>query len=296
MIINQQTLSTLFRGFQMQFQGALAAAPSQWDKVAMLVPSTTSEEQYGWLGTLPNFREWVGDRVIQNLKTHDFVIKNKSFELTVAVKRNDLEDDRVGIYSPIVQTIGMESKTHPDQLVFSLMAAGDSKLCYDGQYFFDTDHPIVAADGSVGSYSNFTPGAAAPWYLLDLSRSVKPFIFQRRRDYAFVQMTEATQEAVFYRGEYVMGVDARVNTGYGLPQLAYRSQAALDVDSYTAARTAMQSQKGDNGKPLAIRATHLVVPPSQEGAARKVLMAEDINGTTNTMRGTAELVVVPWLA
>jgi phage major head subunit gpT-like protein len=40
-----------------------------------------------------------------------------------------------------------------------------------------------------------------------------------------------------------------------------------------------------------------VVPPSLEGAARKLLLAETkANGETNEWQGSAELLVVPWLA
>ena len=44
-------------------------------------------------------REWIGDREIQNLSASDYTIKNKDYELTVGVDRNDIEDDTLGIYN-----------------------------------------------------------------------------------------------------------------------------------------------------------------------------------------------------
>ncbi len=65
-----------------------------WQKVATLVPSEAGEESYKWLGKIPRMREWIGDRQIQNLTASDYTIKNKDFEVTVGVDRNDIEDDK----------------------------------------------------------------------------------------------------------------------------------------------------------------------------------------------------------
>jgi phage major head subunit gpT-like protein len=287
----------MFRGFQVIFQNAWNQAPSMYSQLATVVPSATSEEHYGWLGTMPRFREWLGDRQINSLKSGDYFIRNRDFELTIGVDRNDIEDDKLGIYTPLIQSLGQESKTHPDELVFSLLAGGFTNLCWDGQFFFDTDHPVVLPNGDMGTWSNFQGGSGTPWYLLDLSRPLKPLVFQKRKDYAFVSMTNPDDEAVFTRKEFRFGVDARCNVGYGLPQLAYASRQTLDLTNYAAARAALGSVKGDGGKVLAISGTHLVVPPSLERAGAEVVKAmRGANGADNVMAGTAQLMVVPWLA
>lgn len=297
MLINRANLADMFRGFQVIFQDAWNQAPSMYEQVATVVPSSAAEEHYAWLGTMPRFREWLGDRVVQSLATGDYTIKNKAFELTVGVDRDHIEDDRLGVYRPMFQMMAQEAKTHPDELVFSLLAAGFSTLCYDGQFFFDTDHPVRAADGSMTTWSNSAGGAGTAWYLLDLSRPIKPIIFQKRRDYTLAAMDSPTDEAVFTRKEYRYGVEARCNVGYGLPQLAYASKQTLDATNYAAARAALGSVKGDGGKVLAVKGTHLIVPPSLEKAGAEVLTAaRTTNGADNVMVGTAKLVVCPWLA
>lgn len=140
MIINQANLQAIYRGFKVIFNEALTAAKPLWDQLATLVPSTTKQEEYKWLGKLPRMREWIGERVIQNLGSYGFTIKNRDFEVTVAVDRNDVEDDTIGLYTPLLQAMGQSAATHPDELVFELLANGFTNLCYDGQYFFDTDH------------------------------------------------------------------------------------------------------------------------------------------------------------
>lgn len=297
MIINRSTLQAVFTGFNTVFNGAFQAASSDFDKVAMTVPSQTSQEVYAWLGATTRFREWIGDRVVQNLKTHDFTLKNRSFENTVGVLRDSIEDDQLGVYSPLIAQLGQDAKTHPDELVFGLLKEGFSQLCFDGQYFFDTDHPVTGADGAAASVSNLQAGGGTPWFLLDVSKMVKPLIFQKRRDYQFTRMDAANDEVVFSRKEYRYGVDARVNAGFGLWQLAFASKLDLTAENYALARAAMMSFKGDHGKPLNVRPTLLVVPPSLEGSALEVLKAErDAAGATNVYRNTADLLVTPWLA
>lgn len=297
MIVNRANLTDMFRGFQLLFGAAFAAAPSQYARIAMRVPSMTAEEKYAWLGKMPRFREWVGDRVFNSIKSHDYTVKNKDWEVSVEVDRNDIEDDRFGVYSPMLQALGQESATHPDELVFALLAAGFTTTCYDGQYFFDTDHPLENADGSLGTWSNFGGGASTAWYLLDVRRPIKPVIFQDRKPYKLTAMQDDNDEGVFTRKVFRYGVDARNNVGYGLPQLAYASKQTLDATNYAAARAAMGGLKGDKGKPLAIMGNLLVVPPSLEKAALEVVQAERLaNGATNVMANTAEVLVSPWLA
>jgi phage major head subunit gpT-like protein len=297
MIINSANLASLFTGFRTIFNQAFAGAPSEWQKVAMLVPSTTAQEVYAWLGKTTRFREWIGDRVIQNLKSHDFTIRNKKFEDTVGVQRDAIEDDQYGVYSPMIAQLGQDAKTHPDELIFALLAAGFTGKCYDGQYFFDADHPVEQADGSTSSVSNLTAGTSTPWFLLDMSRMVKPMIFQKRKDYKFAALNKDTDENVFMRDEYLYGVDARCNVGFGLWQLAHGSKADLDADSFNAAYAAMQNIKGDHGRPLGIKPTLLVVPPNLRTAALEIAKAErDAYGATNINRDAVEVLVTPWLA
>ena len=180
-------------------------------------------------------------------------------------------------------------------MVFGLLNAGFTTPCYDGQYFFDTDHP-VGAPGNQVSVSNFQGGSGTAWFLMDTSKVLKPIIYQKRRPYAFTPKTSLTDDNVFSRNEFVWGADGRGNAGLGLWQLAYASKETLDVASYADARAAHQSFHGDNGKPLVIRSAELWVPPSLEQKALEVVQAERLaNGATNVMRNLSKVVVCPWL-
>lgn len=296
LVLTPANMAMLTQGFKAAFKGGFELTKPMWAQVAMKSPSTTAEEKYAWLGATTKLREWIGDRVYQNMKVHGYAIVNKDFESTIAIPRNAMDDDQYGVYTPLMTQMGQDAALHPDELVFGLLALGFTTNCYDGQYFFDIDHP-VGLQGQEVSVSNFQAGAGAAWYLLDTSKVLKPIILQMRKEYQFVSKTAQTDGNVFDRKEYVYGCDGRLNVGFGLWQQAYASKATLDMANYVAARTAMMSFKADNGKPLAITPKVLLVPPSLEKAALDVIQAERLaNGATNTYRNTAEVVMCPWLS
>ena len=297
MLINSGTLRTLYTGFSTAFQGGFNGVAPQWRRVAMRVPSTTAQNEYGWLGELPRIHEWLGDRQVKNLEAHDYTIKNRDFELTIGVSRNNIQDDNLGMFTPLFTEMGRATAVFPDELVFALLKAGFTTACYDGQYFFDTDHPVLDESGSPTSVSNSGGGSGTPWFLLDTSRAVKPIVFQDRKAFDFVAMDAPTDEEVFSRKLFRYGVDGRCNAGFGLWQLAYGSKQTLDATNYAAARSALTGMKGDHGRPLGIMPNLLVVPPSLEQAGLKLLKNQlTTGGETNEWQGTAELMVVPWLA
>ncbi|HTF96505.1 MAG TPA: Mu-like prophage major head subunit gpT family protein [Cellvibrio sp.] len=297
MIVNRANLQMAFTGYKAAFQKAFDSAPIDYQDLVLEVPSTTSQEAYPWLGQTTGFREWIGDRVIQALKQHNYFIVNKSFENTVGVPREAFEDDQYGVYAPMMSQLGQDAKEHPAELVYNMLKNGFTQKGYDGQFFFDTDHPVTNADGAEVSVSNFQGGGGIPWFIMDTSRYVKPMILQKRKDYNFVSMDTENNEAVFMRKEYRYGADARLNVGYALWQLAYASKQDLTEENFDAAITAMQNLKGDNGRSLNIRPTVLVVPPSYRKKALKLLEAEVLTGgETNVNKNLVKVKVTPWLA
>jgi len=298
MLINSANLDLLYKGFSAKYRDSYEKAPVYGDKIALTVPSSTSQETYAWFGQFPNLREWIGPRVVQNLSASAFTIVNRKFESTVEVSRDDISDDRVGIFGPVFSEMGLVAAQHRDQLLFELMASGFATNCYDGQFFFDTDHPVLAADNTtITQVSNFGGGAGTAWYLLDTTRAVRPFIWQEREPYKFTTLTQDNDEHVFNTDNYLYGIRARVNAGFGLWQLAYASKQTLDTSSYAAARAAMMGFKADGGRPLGIKPTVLVVPPALEGAALAIVNTEyGVGGVSNVWKGTAEVIVAPYLS
>lgn len=224
MIVNSQALRGIYTGFKTIFAKVLEETKPLYDRVATVVPSVAGEESYKWLGSIPMMREWIGDRQIKSLTASDYTIKNKDFEVTVGIPRNDIEDDRIGLYTPSIQSLGQSAALHPDELVFILLPGGFENKCYDGQAFFSAAHKV------------------------------------------------------------------------GKKTFSNKGTAKLSPEAYAAARAAIMSITDENGKPLKIVPDLLVTGPALEAEARKILLADQIDGTTNTMKGTAEPLVVPDLA
>lgn len=295
-VINATLLANIFTGFKAAFRSGFAASTPLWPKVATRVPSSTRTETYAWLGKWPRIREWLGDRVIKKLKGAAYTLTNKKYESTIEVPRDDVEDEQTGIFGPMFTEMGQAVSEFPDELVFRALGEGWTNKCYDGQPFFDDEHPVGNDDDGIELVSNIQAGAGPAWYLLDNSRSLKPIIYQDRRAFELTALDNPNDPNVFMKGEFIYGVDGRCVAGYGFWQMAFGSKATLNEANYAAARAAMQSFKSDEGGPLNVRPKLLVVPPSLEGAALELVTAEQINGTTNKWRGTAEVLVVPFLA
>ena len=297
--------------FDTIFQQLFKDTPSIWQNIASRLPSSGPSTVHAWLTALPNMRKWIGDRQILNLATEAQTIVNENFEETVRVKRNDIEDDQLGIYNSLFSELGRAAKRWPDQLVVAALRAGITAIGYDGVPFFSASHPLdhrvagsavqtnlhtsMALNATNYSYVrsvmmslldiNGTPmelmpnllvvppqlegagkqvlnaeivgqqvvltgptyGAAGvsnvfmnsasllvlpqlavdptTWYLLDTTRGIKPFIFQERKSPRMVYLNAETDANVFFRGDFLYGVDARGAAGYALWQMAARATA-----------------------------------------------------------------------
>jgi len=227
MLVNKSSIQAAFVALKTLFNNAFAAAPSTWDKIAMKVPSSTGSNLYAWLSAFPKMRRWVGEKHVKNLQAYSYSVVNEDWEATVAVNRNHIEDDQLGIYQPQAQMAGFSAKQLPDEIVYELVNNGFTALCYDGQYFFDVDHPVAGA-----SVSNV-----------------------------------------------------------GTKALSAATLAAAQ-GSYGAARTAMRRFKDEDGRPINVSPTVLLVPPALEDTARALLTVDRLeDGKPNPYKGTAELVV-----
>jgi phage major head subunit gpT-like protein len=307
MLINSTNLNAMYTGFKTAFNTAFSGAETFYKRVAMVVTSSSREENYGWMNQQSGLREWIGDRVVKSLSLSSFTIKNRKFEDTIGVSREDIEDDRIGVLTPFVSEMGRAAAEHPDQLIAELLKTGFTAPCYDEQNFFDTDHPVGEGAAAV-PVSNMQDGAGAPWFLLDTSRAVRPLVFQQRVAPVFTALNRENDQNVFLDDEYLYGIRARANAGFGLWQLAYASKAELTPANYEAARAAMMAFKGDGGRPLGVKPNVLIVPPSLEGAAMRLLnngtRVENVDtgsgivpvALQNEWAKTAEPIITPWLA
>jgi phage major head subunit gpT-like protein len=167
MLVNKSSLSAIFTGLKTIFNNALTAQPGNWQATAMEVISTAAGEDYAWLSRFPKMRKWVGDKHIKSLEAGKYYKKNEDWEATIAVKRNDIEDDTLGIYNTQSQMAGSAAAELHDIIVDDLKNNAFTETGIDGQYFYDTDHVVAGASVSnklTAVLSAATPAAALASY------------------------------------------------------------------------------------------------------------------------------------
>ena len=288
MIITEANLEKLRSGFATTFQAGLSMEADVEDAITEVVNSSTKLQTYGFLGDMPVFRKWIGEKRIKSIQEKAYVLANDDFEITIGIQKNKIKDDNLGLYGPMVRGWGRNAGRLRPQLVFQALRDGNIRPCYDGQNFFDVSHPLE--DGSF--YSNMSAvGGAQPWYLVDASQTWKPIIYQDRQSPEFAMVTNPEDSHVFKTGEYLMGAEARGAAGYTYYQMAYRSTQPLTGPNYIAARDAMMNQKDSEGEPMGIMPTHIVVGVSNRQAAIELFQKPNlVGGESNTLNG--EVVIL----
>lgn len=227
MIVNKAALQGIFVNLKATFNQAFAAAPSVWPQIAMKVPSSAKQNDYGWFANFPRMRKWIGEKTVKSLAGHSYTVINDDWEATVEVDRNDIEDDNLGIYAPQAKMAGFSAKQLPDEIVIDLVNGGFTNKCYDGQPFFSASHKVGKK-----SYSN-----------------------------------------------------------KGTAQLSIATLAEAQ-GSYGAARVAMRKVADEDGRPLNITPSVLLVPPALEDIANALMTNSRLeDGKPNPYKGTAKVIV-----
>lgn len=167
LLVNRASLDRLFTGLKTIFNNALTAETGTWQDTAMEVASTSAEEDYAWLSRFPMMRKWVGEKHTKALEAHKYTAKNEDWEATVSVRRNDIEDESLGIYNTQAQMAGGSAAELHDIIVDSLKNDAFVSNGIDGQFFYDTDHEVDGASVSnkgTKKLSVATPAAALASY------------------------------------------------------------------------------------------------------------------------------------
>ena len=105
-----------------------------------LFSSDQASETYNFLGQSPAMREWVGGRQAKGFYGDGITISNTHYEATIEIAKKDARRDKTPQLQARMADFYTRGETHWTTLLSALMLAGTSTACYDGQFFFDTDH------------------------------------------------------------------------------------------------------------------------------------------------------------
>lgn len=135
----------------MYYEALAAANGISWlDAVSNYFTSDQASEDYPWLGMPPALREWIGGRQAKGFSQNKVTIENKHYEATIEIALKDLRRDKTGQIRARLAEFAQRGQSHFASLLSTLIVNGPSTVCYDGQYFFDTDH----SEGDSGTLDN----------------------------------------------------------------------------------------------------------------------------------------------
>ena len=164
---NDLTVGPLTKGLQVIFMQAYNDTLKEGirQRICTTVQSNSDSEDYPFLGSVPQVREFIGDRQFKDLANYNYNIKNKEWENSLGIRRADVENQKFGMINIQVQQLAQEAARYQDQIVMDFIKGASGSgynaapyLCYDGQGFMDTDHPAPAGGSA---QSNFVTATAA---------------------------------------------------------------------------------------------------------------------------------------
>jgi phage major head subunit gpT-like protein len=139
----------------MDFQlGFKAGDVDRWKEKAYRSNSTAYRTVHHWLAAQPEMRKWVGARIINNLVSRSFELKNEDWEYTFSVDTNDIFYDNLGAYEDRARVAGDTASRWYEKVVTDAMIAANVSLAWDGQTFYNAAHPVNYDDSGAGTYAN----------------------------------------------------------------------------------------------------------------------------------------------
>lgn len=109
--------------------------------IGMSVASNEETEYYSHFGGVPQMTvRGEGGRNAKRPKVYDWSIKNEKYSASIDIPLDWLRRDKTSQVQQRINDLAATPFDHWMSLVTTLLEAGPSTACYDGQFFFDTDH------------------------------------------------------------------------------------------------------------------------------------------------------------
>ena len=102
--------------------------------------SDQAEEKHRWLGMAPELREMKDGRRAKKPNAYGIDVISKDFEGTLEFKKKDLTRDKTKQVGIRINDLVTRANNHWGKLASELINGAETAVCYDGQYWVDTDH------------------------------------------------------------------------------------------------------------------------------------------------------------
>lgn len=212
--------------------GTYGPAVSQWGQRASFVPDTelTAVMCNGFSATLG--KDYTGAAYFGTAKkAHAKApswsnkdtkkINTANFEAALANLQERTDAEGVPLYlgldsSKLLLVVCATDRATADAIVAKTLANGGDNPNFNKA-------TVVVWPGLETQAASLISAGARPWFLLDVSGEVKPFILQEREAFALTSMTSPTSQDVFNQDIFAWKVKGRMAIGYGLPEYAFGS-------------------------------------------------------------------------
>jgi phage major head subunit gpT-like protein len=151
-----------------------------WQGFVTTIPSTARVEHYPFLSPPPRLRRWMGKRNYTAPGWTKYKVENIEFSAEEKVYIRDIEDDQTGGYKGRMQMMAQDAMNHPGREAMKLLR--DNGTCFDGSNFFADSHTIGTGDNNLTFDAASNDGATHTVVSLLKVGSVKPVIWQQRKD------------------------------------------------------------------------------------------------------------------
>lgn len=133
--INDKTLQDLNKQLNAKWTSAFEAAPQmQLTSLATQYTSTTASNFYAFLEAMGGWSEWNGARNFKDIVSQQWEVKNKDYEMSIKMPKNQLEDDQIGMYLDLVPNMVAGWFKKQQALIMNVLTA--NPLAYDGVALF----------------------------------------------------------------------------------------------------------------------------------------------------------------
>jgi len=153
------TPSQLEKGFRALFIEQLMMEPMNLvADIATMLDSQSNDEDIAWLGDVGPIEEAEDELTFYGLSDTSYNLENKKYWGGLAIKRDDLNDDKVGGLRIRVMDLAQRARRKPNGLLIDALTNGTTATDFTGEAFFTATHTARGKASSSGELSNLITG------------------------------------------------------------------------------------------------------------------------------------------
>jgi hypothetical protein len=154
-------IEAAYIGFQTMLHNRLNRPDALYPRIAKVTETENVLDTQLWLSNNPKMQLWLGDKDLNQYRGESFPIVTRPHEASVMVPKNDILNDRFGLFRSRLESMADAYGWALDDMVIGAICAGIAGTAlgttYDGQNLVDVDHTALSIGGT--NQSNKVTGA-----------------------------------------------------------------------------------------------------------------------------------------